>query len=317
VERFKRDKLDGAGIYSTGGGAFGLANSKGLWAFHRSTNAKFSISAMRVDSSGWAEDFDSDFAKVDVDAVAAKAARKALDGKNPAQIEPGAYTVIFEPAAVAEFLLFLSWTAFNGLAYAEQRSCFSGKVGQKVAGDSITIEDNAWHPLSKGLPFDFEGFPRQPVTLIERGVFKGAVHNRKTAKLTGVEPTGHSLPQPDANGPFPGNLVLHGGDSSLDQMIASTDQGLLVTKLHYVNILNPMTMTLTGMTRDGFFLIEKGKVTKGLKNMRFTESVLNVLNNVAAMSRELYKTGTFWGGGGGVAPVLKVNGFHFTSKTEN
>lgn len=317
VDMFKRDNLDGAGIFSTGGGSFGLCNSNSLWAFKQSTSAKFSISAFSPGSSGWAEDMDSDISTINIEKIAGIAAQKALDGRDPAEIEPGAWTVIFEPAAVAEFLLFLGWEAFNGLAFAEERSCFSGKTGEKVVGENITITDNAYHPLSKGVPFDFEGFPRQKVTLIENGVFKSAVHNRKTAKIAGAEQTGHSFPQPDSYGPMPMNLILSPGESSLEEMIASTDKGLLVTKLHYVNILNPMTMTLTGMTRDGLFMIEGGRITRGLKDMRFTESALQVLSNVEAMSRELYKTGTFWGGGGSVAPVIKVHDFHFTSKTEN
>jgi len=317
IDRFRKDELEGAGIFSTGGGGFGLANSKGLWAYQRSTNAKFSISAMCADSSGWAEEADNDIGTINIDEIASKAAKKALDGRNPAEIEPGAYTVIFEPAAVAEFLLFLGWDALNGLAFAEERSCFSGKVGEKVAGGNITIVDDAYHPMTKGIPFDFEGFPRQKVTMIENGVFRNAVHNRKTAKLAGVEQTGHSFPQPDPWGPMPANLILSPGDSTMEEMIASTDRGLLVTNLHYVNILNPMTMLLTGMTRDGLFLIENGKVTKGLKNMRFTESVLHVFNNVEALTKQLYKVGTFWGGGGSVAPAIKVNDFHLTSKTEN
>lgn len=317
IDRFRKDNLKGAGIFSTGAGNISLATSNGLWAFHRSTNAKFSISAMCPDSSGWAEESDSDINAVKIDNIAATAAQKALDGRNPAEIEPGAYTVVFEPSAVAEFLMFLAWEAFNGLAFAEDRSCFSGKAGERVVGENITIVDDAYHELTKGQPFDYEGFPRKKVTLVENGVFKGTVHNRKTAKMINEEQTGHSFPQPDSYGPMPGNMILGSGDSSLEDMIASTERGLLVTKLHYVNILNPMTLMLTGMTRDGLFMIENGRVTKGLKNMRFTESVLNVLSNVEALSSQLYRVGTFWGGGGSVAPAIKVNDFHLTSKTEN
>ena len=317
VERFQRDKLQGAGIYSNGGGGTAIANSRGLWAVDRRTSASFSVSAMGGDSSGWADDNDPDVAKLRIQEVAERAARKALDGRNPASIEPGAYTVVFEPAAVADFLLFLAWDAFNGLSFVEGRSCLAGKVGQKVMGENITLTDDPYHPLTVGMPFDYQGLPRQRVALVESGVFKSTVHDRNTARRAGVSSTGHAMPQPDANGPLPLNMVLSPGDSSLDEMIASTDRGLLVTRLHYTNILDPMKMLLTGMTRDGFFLIEKGKVTRGLKNMRFTDSALNVLNNVEALSRELYKTATFWGGGGTVCPAIKVRDFHFTSKTEN
>ncbi|MDK9700604.1 MAG: TldD/PmbA family protein [bacterium] len=317
IDRFKKDNLNGAGIYSNNGGAFVLANTNGLYAYSHSSHASFSISAMSEDSSGWAQDHDDDIAKVNIAECAETAAQKALIGKNPIGLEPGAYTVIFEPAAVAELLLFMAWDAFNGLAYVEERSCFSGKIGQKVVGENITVVDDAYHPMAGGQPFDFEGMPRKKVTLIENGVFKSPVHDRRTAKRMGIETTGHGLPQPDSWGPVPVNLILQPGNSSTEEMIASTKRGLLVTKLHYVNILNPMTLTLTGMTRDGLFLIEDGKVVKGLKNFRFTESVLHVLNNVEALSKQLYKTSSFWGGGGTIVPAMKVNDFHFTSKTEN
>ncbi len=317
VEMCKEKNLQAAGIFSSEGGSMAIANSKGLWAYHDLTTATFSLSAMSGESSGWAEETDQDVGKINIESIADKAIRIALDSRKPGTVEPGAYTVIFEPAAVADFMLFLGWDAFNGLALVEGRSCFSGKVGQKVVGDNITITDDAYNPLTPGLPFDFEGLPRQKVTMIENGVFHGTVHDRRTAALAGVEQTGHALPQPDTAGPLPLNVVVSPGESTAEEMIASVKRGLYVTRLHYTNILDPMKMTLTGMTRDGFFLIEDGKIVKGLKNMRFTESVLNILSNVEMMSRELYKTGTFWGGGGTVAPIMKVNDFHFTSKTEN
>ncbi len=317
VETFEQEGLEGAGIFSNGGSGLGIATSEGLWASHRSTNAVFSISAMSPDSSGWAEETAPDVNEISIDEIAGIAARKALDGRGPDTIEPGAWTVVFEPAAVADILLFLGWEALNGLALVEGRSCLSDKVGQKLLGDNITIMDDAYHPLTAGQPFDYEGMPRQRVMLIENGVFRSAVHDRSTAQRAGLASTGHALPQPNSNGPVPLNLVLSPGDSSLEGMIGSTGKGLLVTRLHYSNILDPMKMTLTGMTRDGLFMIEDGRVTGGVKNMRFTESVLHLLSNVEALSKQLYKTGTFWGGGGTVAPAIKVNDFHFTSKTEN
>lgn len=317
VNDCKRNNLTAAGIHSNNGNTLALANSAGMWASHTSSSASFSISAMSEDSSGWAEGSDANFSNINYGDITSKAIDIGLRGKSPASIEPGEYTVIFEAAAVADFLLFLGWEALNGLSMAEGRSCFSKRTGEQVAGANITLIDDAYHDLTPGMPFDYEGSPRQRVSLIENGIFGSTVHDRKTAKLTGVKSTGHALPQPDLNGPMPLNMILSPGDSSLEELIASTNKGLLVTRLHYTNILNPMTMLLTGMTRDGFFMIENGEVTSGLKNMRFTESVLHILNNVEALSQQLYKTETFWGGGGTVAPAIKVNDFHFTSKTEN
>ncbi len=317
VEECKKNSLQAAGIHSNSGSATAIANTTGLWAYNQSSQATLSLSAMSDDSSGWSEDSDSDISKLEIDSVISKAIKGAIDGKKPAEIEPGAYTVIFEPAAVADFLLFLGWEGLNGLSFVEGRSCFTERVGNKIVGDNITLRDDFTHPLTPGTPFDFEGCAKRPVTLIENGVFKTTVHDRRTAIKAGVETTGHSLPQPDTYGPMPLNLVMSPGESSIEEMIASTENGLLVTRLHYSNILNPMIMMLTGMTRDGLFAIKNGKVTGGVKNMRYTESVLHVLSNVEALSSKLYKTETFWGGGGTVVPAIKVNDFHFTSKTEN
>ncbi|MBT7790180.1 MAG: TldD/PmbA family protein [Calditrichaeota bacterium] len=317
VEACKKNNLQAAGIHSNSGSSVAIANSKGLWAYNKSSHATISLSAMSDDSSGWAEDTDSDITKLNIDHVISKAVQGAIDGKKPGEIEPGAYTVVFEPAAVADFLLFLGWEGLNGLSFVEGRSCFSDRVGDRIVGKNITLRDDFTHPLTPGTPFDFEGCAKSPVTLIEKGVFKTTVHDRRTALKAGVESTGHSMPQPDTYGPMPLNIVMSPGDSSLEEMIASTENGLLVTRLHYSNILNPMIMMLTGMTRDGLFAIENGKVTKGLKNMRYTESVLHLLSNVEALSSKLYETETFWGGGGTIVPAIKVNDFHFTSKTEN
>lgn len=317
IDAFKKEGLQGAGIFSNGAGGSAIANSKGLWAYHCKSEATFSISAMSVDSSGWAQDANADVSLLDLDGVVRIAMEKALAGRKPASVEPGEWTVILEPDAVADFTLFLAWEAFNGKAFIEGRSPFSGKVGERIVGENITIIDDAFHPLTPGQPFDYEGMPRRKVSLIEKGVFMGTVHDRATGPKIGLASTGHSLPQPDSNGPLPMNLVYSSGDSSLEEMIASTGKGLLVTRLHYCNLVDPMKPSITGMTRDGLFLIENGKVVKGVKNMRFTESISAILSNVEAMSRKLYKTETFWGGGGTVVPAMKVNGWHFTSKTEN
>ena len=317
VNRFQKDDCVGAGIFSTGAGALAIANSKGVWAYHRKSGSSFSVTAIGKDSSGWAQATDRDAYALDLDGTAEAAARKAVASRNPQPALPGEWTVVLEPAAVADALMYLAWVAFSGKPLVEGRSPFTGKAGQKVVGDNITIVDDAYHALTPGLPFDYEGMPRQKVRLIENGVFIGGVHDRASGAIAGVPSTGHALPQPDSNGPMPVNLVISAGSSTLAEMISSTERGLLVTRFHYTNILDPMKMTITGMTRDGLFLIEQGRVVRGVKNMRFTESILAMLSNVELLSSDLYKTETFWGGGGTVAPTMKVNGFHFTSATEN
>jgi predicted Zn-dependent protease len=317
VNRFKQDGLVGAGIFSNGEGATAIANSNGVWAYHKSTSADFSVSAIGSDSSGWAEATDKDAYALDIDGIAEKAARKAVASRNPHTVEPGLWDVVLEPAAVADALMYLTWLGFNGKSYLEGRSPFSGKQGQMVVGENVTLVDDAYHPLTPGMPFDYEGVPRQRVSLIEKGRFVGVVHDRATGPKMGMKSTGHALPQPDSNGPIPVNLIMSPGSSTLSEMISSTKRGLLVTRFHYTNVLDPMKLTITGMTRDGLFLIEDGRVSHGVKNLRFTESILNMLSNIELLSSDLYKTETFWGGGGTVVPAMKVRGFNFSSGTEN
>jgi predicted Zn-dependent protease len=229
---------------------------------------------------------------------------------------PGAYVVVLEPAAVTDILEFMAWFGFGGLGFVEGRTFMAGKLGQKVLGDNITILDDAYHSLQQGLPFDFEGLPRQRLTLVENGVAKAVVHDRVTARRAQTQTTGHALPQPSAEGPYPLDLVLSSGNSSVEEMISSTERGILVTRFHYTNLVEPMDLVLTGMTRDGTFLIEKGKVAAPLKNLRFTQSVVEALREVELISREQKTTHSDWGPGSYTAPALKIRRFNFSSGTQ-
>ena len=315
VASAKESGLEAAGIFSNGASMISIANSHGLFAYHKSTASEFSITMATDSSSGWAEASSKDISALDCRSLGQRAMVKAMESRNPQKIEPGEYTVVFEHAASSDFLLFLSWFAFGGLAYNEGRSCLSGKLGKKLFGDNITIRDNAYEPLTNGLPFDFEGSPRQEVTLVENGVAKSVVHDRETAAKAGVEDTGHALPKPNAYGPLPLHLEMESGDSSLEDMISSTNKGILVTHLHYTNLIDPMQMILTGMTRDGTFLIENGEVTKPVVNLRFTESVIKALSNVELISEDRIFASPFFGGGT-VVPAMKINNFTFSSVTE-
>ncbi len=307
--------LSAAGIYTTGESAIAVANSKGVFAYHRGTSAEFSVSATDGDASGWAECITGDAEKIDAEQVARTAARKARLSRNPRSIEPGEYTVILEPAAVVEFLLFMSFYSFGALNYLEGRSFLSGKLGEQLLGKNITITDDAYHSLIRGMPFDFEGIPRQKVNLIDKGVAQSVVWDSATAKRGGTVSTGHALPQPNAEGPIPFYLRLKRGDSSREEMIASTDKGILVTHFHYTNVLDPIKLDMTGMTRDGTFMIDGSEIAYPVKNMRFTQSVVEALNRVVSLSQAVELHGTLFGGAL-MAPALKIEGFNFSSGTE-
>ncbi len=304
-----------AGIYNTGCDAVALGNSKGLFAFHQETRAVFSATVEVEGASGWAEDIQRDVSQIEEEAIIQTAIDKARAARHPSAIDPGKYTVVLEPAAVTDFLMFMVFESFGGLNFIEGRSFLSGKLGQSVLGDNITIVDDAFHPLNSGLPFDFEGTPRQKLTLIENGIVRGIAHDRTTAAKAHAQTTGHGLPQPSSSGPLPLNVMLEPGTCSLEEMIQSTEKGILVTHFHYTNVQDPVKLTLTGMTRDGTFLIEKGKIASPLRNLRFTDSAVRAFNEVQMISRQRRTANAFFAGSF-LVPALKIANFNFSSISE-
>jgi predicted Zn-dependent protease len=301
-----------AGIYSTGELSFALLNSRGVSASHRETMARFSITAMASDSSGWAKASAPNHATLDPLELALTAARKAAESRTPRELPPGRYTVILEPAAVLD-LAGQMFADFSATAIRDGRSFLNDRIGKKVFGDNITIHDDAWHPLQAGAPFDGEGVPRKRLTLVERGVVREIAYGRQAAALAGATPTGHGFPLPNEFGEAPTNIVIAGGDSSVEAMVASTERGILVTRLWYIREVDPYKKIFTGMTRDGTFLIEGGRVTAGLRNFRFNQSLIEMLSSVEALSAPVRASGeeTF----DMVVPAMKVREFNFTEVT--
>lgn len=318
VARCRGAGVEGAGIYEVGSGTIGdygeigalaISNSRGLFAYHTGTSASFRISALEGTASGWAGCDSHRAGEIDGDALAARAVEKAVRSRGARQWEPGPYTVVLEPAAVADLLQDMSWISFGALLVQEGRSFLSGKMGRKLMGENITLRDDPHHALHRGSPFDAEGMPTQPVTIIERGVAKSAVYDRQTAARDGRESTGHGLPVPNTFGPVARHLVLEGGDGSVEDLIRGVDRGLLITRVWYTNVVDPKTVTLTGMTRDGLFAIEGGTLSHAVRNFRFNQSVVQMLGEVEAMSRSERS-------GGVVCPGLRVRNFHMSSVTE-
>jgi PmbA protein len=181
-------------------------------------------------------------------------------------------------------------------------------------GENISITDDFTHPLQSGPPFDGEGLPRQKVQLVEKGVPRNLVYARATARKMKTKPTGHGLPLPNESGEAPFNLVFGGGKTSLDEMIASTDKGILLTRLWYIREVDPYEKVLTGMTRDGSFLIERGKMVAGIRNFRFNQGILEMLSNVEQLGPAVRAAGeeSFEM----VVPAMKVSNFHFSEVTK-
>jgi predicted Zn-dependent protease len=318
VERCRAAGLEGAGIYETGEGTIGdygeigalaMANSRGLFAYHNCTTATFRVSALSGTAGGWASRESHRAEDVDGAALADRAVDKALRSRDPRAWEPGRYTVVLEPAALADLLQDMAWHSFGALLVQEGRSFLSGKMGQRVMGENITLRDDPFHPLHLGSPFDAEGMPTQPVAIIERGVARSPVYDRQTAAKEGRETTGHALPVPNTYGPIARHLVLEGGAESLDDLLAGVERGLLVTRVWYTNLVDPGTVTLTGMTRDGLFAIENGRLTHAVRNFRFNQSVVELLNQVEALGTPELVNGV-------VCPAVRARGFQMSSQTE-
>lgn len=301
-----------AGIYSTEESSFALLNSRGVNARYRETTARFSITAMAGDSSGWAKAGACDLRDLNPLEMARSAARKASQSSAPRELPAGRYTVILEPAAVLD-LAGQMFADFSATAIRDGRSFLNDRIGKKVFGGNITIHDDACHPLQSGAPFDGEGVPRRRLTLVDGGVVRDIAYSRQAAALAGAVPTGHGFPLPNEYGETPVNIVIAGGDSSVEKMLASTERGVLVTRFWYIREVDPYQKIFTGMTRDGTFLVEGGRVTAGIRNFRFNQSLVEMLSNVESLSAPVRASGeeTF----DMVVPAMKVRDFNFTEVT--
>jgi predicted Zn-dependent protease len=309
----EKGKQTAAGIFSSGSMRSVLANSRGLYATYQQTRGEFSVTILESHSSGWAKANSPDIRNIDPDELATTASRKAADSRNPREIPSGHYTTILEPPAVLDLVGFLFYD-FAGTAVLDKRSCFTGRMGKKLMGENVFIRDDVYHPLQTGAPFDGEGVPKQEVTLVEKGVPKNLVYARSTAKKMKAKPTGHGFLLPNEYGEAPMNLVFSGGKASVDEMVRSTERGILVTRLWYIREVDPYEKILTGMTRDGTFLIENGRLAGGTRNFRFNQSVLEMLSKVEMMGVPVRAAGeeSFEM----VVPAMKVRDFHFSEVTK-
>ena len=309
----EKNKQTAAGIFSTGEDQSVLANSKGLFASYEETDAEFSVTILESNSSGWAKANSPDVREIRPDALAASASLKAADSRSPQELPPGHYTAILEPSAVLDLVGFLFYD-FAGTAVLDKRSCFNDRMGKKIFGDNITLWDDVYHPLQAGATYDGEGYPRQKVLLVDRGVPRNLVYARATARKMKTKPTGHGFALPNEYGEAPMNLVFAGGDKSVDEMIRSTERGILVTRLWYIREVDPYAKILTGMTRDGTFLVENGQVAGGIRNFRFNQSILEMLSNVEMLGPAVRAAGeeSFEM----VVPAMKVRNFHFSEVTK-
>ena len=294
-----------AGFLVTRARATAIGSNAGLFAYHRNTDANYSLTARTNDGtgSGWAAAAQNDWSKLDFAAVARRAIDKARASRNPTALEPGRYTVVLEPDATSDLIPLMA-NALQARSAEEGRSAFTKaggqtKVGEKIVDDRVTLVSDPADPLILASPFDAEGMPLARQTWIERGVLKQLAYSRFWANKQGKTPTGG-----------PNSLRLEGGTQTLDEIIATTQRGILVTHCWYIRAVDQRTLVYTGLTRDGTFLIENGKIARAIKNFRFNESPLFMLNNLDAIGRPVRTSA-------GVAmPALRVRDFSFTSLSD-
>ncbi|MEW5701495.1 MAG: TldD/PmbA family protein [Candidatus Zixiibacteriota bacterium] len=316
VSAGRKSGIQSSGLYQTGTETIAVANSAGTRQFFAGTKAELSVSASDdpLLGQGWSTAAQRNVALIDAESIGRVAIDKAVRSRNPIAIPAGDYTVILEPAAVGQLLLFLGFLAFSGKSFAQGRGVFSGKLGETVTGANITIHEDPFLPEYPGVPFDYEGIPKQKVVLIENGIARGVVHDTRTAKMAGGTSTGHALPADNARGPYPKNLTLLPGTATMEEMIASMARGLLITHFWYLNYLNPMKAQVSGSTRDGTFLIANGAIMGPVKNLRATPAILEAFARAEQIGRERvfypqYSAMMF-------VPAMKIAGFPFVEDTE-
>lgn len=319
-----RHQLTSAGTYSSNEWVEGIFNSRGVNKWHQQTSAEISITMIAEDSSGWQKANSPDVANLHPLALAETAAQKAVDSAHPKELPAGKYTVILEPSAALDITGFMFWD-YSGTSILDQRSFLTGRIGTKLFGENITLWDDVHHPLQSGSPFDGEGMTRRQLPLVENGVVSRVVYARATAarmqrseykdKAGPIAATGHGFLLPNEAGEMPVNIVFAAATNpqTLEQMIASTERGVLVTRLWYIREVEPYDKILTGMTRDGTFYVENGQVKHGVRNFRFNQSLIHMLSHVTAMSLPVRSSGEE--SLDMVVPAMKIEEFNFTEVT--
>jgi len=311
INTAKRQSMICAGTFENSSTSLAVVNSLGTERFGSSGEYRFTLTATSENGrSGWAQAVGSDLDEFDISEVSRRAIDKASFSGEAALIPDGQYTVILEPDAVANFMLFLGFLGFGAKTLYQKRSFMAGKIGEKIMGENITIVEDPNHPKIQYMPFDYEGITRKQVMLIENGMAKNVVSDSYFARLNETESTGNCLPPDNNYGPYPKAMVLKASTASVDEMIKSISNGIYITRFWYLNFLNPMKTLVTGYTRDGTFLIENGQITRPAVDLRVQQSMLEAFSNVAMISSEqrlIPQYGVLM-----LAPFMKINNFNLS-----
>ena len=316
-----RRSLTAFGSVSNGVAEICISNNHGTRAYAVCNDIFCNIVMSGENSTGYVQTGTRDSEEIDFGQLAESAARKAIMSADPISLPAGKYTTIFEPLAASEFFDYLGNYVFNGKTYEEGRSFLSGKLGEAIIDKRISIIDDPYATEGFAFPFDFEGVPKKKLALVDKGVAQNVVYDSLTAAGTGKKTTGHALGFPNPFGPVPMHINVKKGSKTHKQLIQETERGLLITRFHYTNIIDPHKVTFTGMTRDGTFLVENGTITKGILNLRFTENIIGCLNRLIDMGKKCELVAAEPGYGsrfatGIICPAIKIKDFNFTGTTE-
>jgi len=312
----KANGLTAYGAFSTAAAEYAVANSKGQRLYHAGTRATLQTTISGDNGSSMAEDSNWRAAQLDAGKIGREAITRALQAQNPQPIEPGQYDVVLGPYAVMDIVSNLNWTGVSAKSVQEGGSWMVGRMGKQAMSPQITIWDDGRDLAGAPLPFDFEGLPRRKVLVVDKGIVQGPVYDRYTAAKDGTESTGHASPpdMPWLSGPVALHIFMEPGDSSLEKMIHSTNKGLYINRFWYTRTVHPRDCVITGMTRDGVWMIEGGELSYPVKDMRFTQSYVAALANVISVGRTRSLRISEIGSSVCV-PSLKITGFNFTGVT--
>lgn len=307
--------VESAGTFSTETNELAVGNSRGIRCYHRGSQAFMRTIMTAGDRTGYADRLSRDVSGIQPESIAEEALAKAQAKPGAIALDPGEYDTIFHEYAVADLIRFFGYLAFGALARQEGRSFMAHRMGEQVLGTNVSIWDDGLDGSGLAAPFDWEGVPKRKVMLIDRGTASGVVYDAYTAGREGRKSTGHATGAGYWRGGMPGHLFMAPGNATLAEMIKSTRRGVLVTRFHYTHCPEPMRLVATGTTRDGTFLIEDGEVVARLKNLRFTQSLLEAFNRVEAIGATPRLTRDWWSTFISVLPALKINGFTFTGSS--
>ena len=312
IKKARSHKLNAFGSLSGGVYEIVVANSHGVFAYHEYTQGLLNIRIMGDASTGYAGEIDTDVTKINFATATERAISKTLLGAKSTAVKPGTFDVILEEPCVSEMMTYLSYLGFGGRAFQEDRSFLSGNLNKKVMGKNITIWDDATSKNNLSIQFDFQGMPKKKIVLIEKGIAKNVLYDQYLAQKYQTKQTGHRYPAPGAEDAYAGHLFLAPGSTPRNQLLKGMKRGILVSRFWYVRNVHPKELSITGMTRDGTFLVENGEVVSGVNNMRFTISIPKILSQVSHLSQETRLEPSDEGFGASRLPAIRAKGFTFT-----